>query len=166
MKNIFFSRKRENEMADDAGGIRHSRSGGLWWNKGDASTVDFLFEDKFTEKPSYSLTILTIQKIENEALAVGKLPVFRVGFISKYGNADYAILRIKDCAISPDEYNKIPLEISKNKSIRFTSDRLRGLYLSGDKFVMRFWLIDKEYIILMWDKFIEFKDKILTGERL
>jgi len=166
MMKIKFSRKRENDIADDTGGKRHARSGGLWWKKGDASNIDFLFEDKFTEKDFYSVTMLTIQKIEGEALSVGKLPVLRVGFISKYGNSDYAILRCKDCTFNPDEYNNIPLEISNKKSIRLSSDRLRGLHIIGDKYVMRFWLIEKEYIIMIWKTFLELKDKIIKGETL
>lgn len=166
MKKIKFSRKRENDIADATGGKRHARSGGLWWKKGDASTVDFLFEDKFTEKEYYSVTTLVIQKIEKESMSIGKLPVLRVGFISKYGNADYAILRCRDCIIDPIEYTKIPLEISKNKSIRLSSDRLRGLQITGDKFVLRFWLTEKEYIIMNWDFFVSIKHKIIVGEQL
>jgi hypothetical protein len=166
MKIIKFSRKRENDIADDTGGKRHARSGGLWWKKGDASTVDFLFEDKFTGKEYYSVTALVLQKIEKEAMTIGKLPIFRIGFISRYGNADYVILRFKDCNIDPIEYTKIPLEISKNKSIRLSSDRLRGLQITGDKFVMRFWLIEKEYIIMNWYFFVSIKHKIIVGEQL
>jgi hypothetical protein len=166
MKKIKFSRQRENDIAEDTGGKRHARSGGLWWKKGDASTIDFLFEDKFTERDYYSTTALVLQKIEKESVAIGKLPVLRVGFISKYGNADYAILRCKDCKIDPIEYTKIPLEISKNKSIRLSSDRLRGLQITGDKYVMRFWLNEKEYIIIKWEAFLELKDKIIIGEQL
>jgi len=166
MKKIKISKKREQDIAKNTDGKRHARSGGLWWKKGDASNIDFLFEDKFTEKESYSVTGLVISKIEKESLSINKLPVLRIGFISKDGNADYAIVRSKDCNIRPSVYTGIPLEISNKKSIRLSSDRLRGLYLSGDMFVMRFWLIDKEYIIFDWNAFLDVKDKIITGEQI
>ena len=166
MRKIKLSRKREQDSATDTSGKRHIRSGGLWWNKGDASNVDFLFEDKFTEKEQYSVTGLVINKVEKEALSVNKLPILRIGFVSKYGNSDYAIIRYKDCNIASTEYTKIPFEISNKKSICLSSSRLRGLQISGDKFVMRFWLIDKEYIVVNWSMFLELKDKIMKGVEL
>jgi hypothetical protein len=59
--------------------VQHINSGSIWFQKGDASTKDFVIEIKFTEKNGYRLTTKTLQKIWCEALEANKLPLMIVG---------------------------------------------------------------------------------------
>lgn len=71
---------QETRVAADLGGRRQPGSGSQWHSKGDVSTPTYLVECKQTDKGSYGLKLDTLRKIEREAAAAGKEPLFQVEF--------------------------------------------------------------------------------------
>jgi len=153
------SKKRENKIAADVGGKRHSLSGGLWWKKGDASDEHFLIEDKFTERDYYSITQKVLNKIEKEAMSVSKLPVLRVGFLKDRKSEDYVVLRFKDCVF----HEGPPVELGSLKSYRFTAEHAKDLYVSGNTIMLIFMIDSLPYVVMGWDEFVECKGRIILG---
>lgn len=154
------SKNREKKIANEIDGERHIFSGGLWWKKGDASDLDFLIEDKFTESAFYLITKKTLNKIEKEALGISKLPVLRVGFLRERKSEDYVILRKKDCIVESSS----PTETGEgSKSYRLTSEHAKDLYISGDVIMLTILIDSIPYVVMGWSEFLECKDKILAG---
>ena len=156
------SKQRENKIADDIGGQRHSFSGAMWWKKGDASNDDFLIEDKFTEDDHYSATLRVLLKIEKEALSIGKLPVLRVGFIKDRKSTDYVVLRAMDCLSS----KLIPGFSGAAKSFRLKSTHLKELHMSENKIILTFSIRSNLYVVMGWDDFVMCKDIIISGGKI
>ena len=77
--NKKISQNRERKIATDIGGRAHAASGALWFAKSDVSNGKFQIEDKFTHKNQYTLNYSTLNKLENEAFKVNKIPIFSVG---------------------------------------------------------------------------------------
>ena len=153
------SKQRENKIADDIGGQRHSFSGAMWWKKGDASDDDFLIEDKFTEDNHYSATLKVLLKIEKEALSIGKLPVLRVGFLKDGKSKDYVVLRAKDCLSS----KKSPCIHGAARSFRLKASQMKKLYMADNKIILIFSISEYLYVVMGWDEFVECKDTIISG---
>jgi len=70
--------KSEDKLAKQTGGLRQIGSGALRHAKGDVKHEKFLFEDKFTDKKSYSLKFETFDKIRKEAMQHAKQPAMRI----------------------------------------------------------------------------------------
>lgn len=54
-------------------------SGNLWFNPGDLSTPDSLYECKFTEQKGFRVTTKILEKLWGEALNSCKSPVLVIG---------------------------------------------------------------------------------------
>lgn len=80
MHNKARSQKREKQVAKDIGGRAHIASGALWFRKSDASNELLLIEDKFTDSNVYRVEYKTLLKLEQQALKIGKTPIFRFGY--------------------------------------------------------------------------------------
>lgn len=75
------------------GGRRTPGSGNQWHTKGDVISRDFMGEDKTTKHSSFSLKLDDLKKLERNALAAGRTPVFSVNFC---GTNRFIILREED----------------------------------------------------------------------
>lgn len=165
MNNRKISTKREQKIAKATGGRSHAGSGSLWWKKSDASDSAFQYEDKFTKNKYFSLSLKILDKIEKEAMDVGKLPVLVIGF-AKDGTSlsdDFAVLRAKDCVI---EDMWIAAESYDKSSHRISLSQLMALYHSSNIILMRIYLRGKDYYILPWESFVEKRQAILEGEKI
>lgn len=65
----------EDTIAKDLNGKKNKGSGNSWAHPGDIKTSEFLIEAKRTEKKSYSITLETWNKIEEEALFSFRIPI-------------------------------------------------------------------------------------------
>jgi hypothetical protein len=54
-------------------------SGGLWFNKADLRSGAYSIECKFTDKSSYRVSLEVLEKLWNESLTAGKLPLLEIG---------------------------------------------------------------------------------------
>lgn len=62
--------------------------------KGDVLCEHVLVETKYTDKKQFTLKIAELEKIEREALAAGRMPVFAVEFSEH--EKEYMVLRASD----------------------------------------------------------------------
>jgi hypothetical protein len=153
--------KRENQLAKDVGGRRHAASGALWFRKSDASDTDFQYEDKFTEKDYYTLSITSLKKIESEAKKVNKLPVFRIGFIQHSNTQDYVVLRKKDCNCDIPSW-----EYHCNKSTKIYLEDLQRCQNTSNIEILMLSFGNDIYVVMMYRDFLLVKDRIIKGEEL
>lgn len=72
--------RKEKKVAKQYGGEVQPCSGRLPFAKGDISTKDFLIEHKHTRGSQYIVKLLTLEKIAQEAGAVGKQPAIMIEF--------------------------------------------------------------------------------------
>lgn len=79
------SQHHERRLAGAIGGSRVAASGAFWSRKGDVRSDDLLIEHKYTENKSYSLKAADLQKLETQAVMVGRMPIFAV----HVGGRDY-----------------------------------------------------------------------------
>lgn len=104
MADIKDSQKQERALAKKlVGASVNSGSGNGWIRKGDVRTDDELFELKITDAKSYSLKDAELQKLSDQALIDGRIPVFMVEFKST-GNK-YVILSEDDYLMLREEVN-------------------------------------------------------------
>jgi hypothetical protein len=82
------SQRHEKRLEDVIGGKRVAASGAFWSRKGDVRSEKYLIEHKFTEKKSYSLKALDLDKVEKEAIMTGRVPLFAISL----GGKDYVVL--------------------------------------------------------------------------
>lgn len=67
--------KKEQRDAEDFGGKVTPRSGGFWSFPGDVKTDKFLIDAKSTEKNGYRVTKKVWNKIVDESIKSGKIPM-------------------------------------------------------------------------------------------
>jgi len=162
-KLIDFSihKKREKNLAVDVNGSSHPRSGALWFSKSDVDDKFFQYEDKYTFKDFYTLSIHILNKIEREAIDSNKIPILRFGFLNKnkISVADFVVVRKKDCNFRGKKAIK---DFFYTKSHRFYLGYLMSAYIRTDTIIMELTLYDKEYVILMWEDFLRNKYNILN----
>lgn len=60
--------KQEVRLADLVGGKAQAGSGAVWSAKGDVKQEEFLFENKYTDKESFRVSIDLWQEIEKKAM--------------------------------------------------------------------------------------------------
>lgn len=104
------SQKQEKHLARELNGTVNAGSGNQWLRKGDVRTEDELFELKITDAKSYSLKDAELEKLTNQALVDGRMPIFMVQFKTT-GNEwvimskdDYLTLRM-DASIGNETAN-------------------------------------------------------------
>ena len=153
--------KRERALSKDVGGRRHTGSGSLWYKKSDASDGDFQYEDKFTEKDYYTVTITSLNKIEREARTVNKIPVFKFGLLNKH---DYVVLRDKDCIY---DIKTLKRSLVGNKNMRLYFSNIHTISsISSYKIFIGLLLESKAFVLMSYKDFLDVKDKIVKGEKI
>lgn len=80
MADVKDSQRQERRLANELTGSVNSGSGNGWVRKGDVRTEDELFELKITSAKSYSLKDAELEKLTNQALIDGRIPIFMVEF--------------------------------------------------------------------------------------
>ena len=70
--------KKEVRDAKSFSGRRQARSGGLWNQKGDVRSAEWLIECKSTEQKGYRLTPELWKKIRSEAIKSGRKPLLSI----------------------------------------------------------------------------------------
>lgn len=94
---------REQKLGDRFKGEATPNSGATPGRPGDVSLKEFLVEDKFTGRKSYSVTCELLNKICKEAYSVGKSPAFIVHFEDHIGQ------------FNPDTWVLLPLDVAEEK---------------------------------------------------
>ena len=90
--------KSEKRLSKKLKGQAHPGSG-AFDRKGDFSTKDFLYEAKSTVHASIAIRKDDLDKVEKQALMVGRKPVLNLSFVMPSGtgrDCDYALLRLID----------------------------------------------------------------------
>lgn len=80
MADLRDSQRQEKALARKLGGTVNSGSGNGWVRKADVRTENELFELKITDAKSYSLKDAELEKLTNQALVDGRIPIFMVQF--------------------------------------------------------------------------------------
>ncbi len=70
-------------------------SGAYEFDKGDLKTEDYVIECKYTDKKGFRISTKILEKLWNEALDAGKLPLLIVGIKDENGNVFTATCNIK-----------------------------------------------------------------------
>jgi hypothetical protein len=72
--------KQEERLAKLVGGKAQAGSGAVWSAKGDVKQEDYLFENKYTEKESFRLSVELWQEIEKKAMIAesGRKPAMHI----------------------------------------------------------------------------------------
>jgi hypothetical protein len=103
MATLKDSQRQERQLAKNLSGSVNSGSGNGWLRKADVRTEKELFELKITDKKSYSLKDAELDKLTDQALIDGRIPVFMVEFKST-GNS-WVILSKNDYLMMREEAN-------------------------------------------------------------
>jgi hypothetical protein len=103
MATLKDSQRQERQLAKNLNGSVNSGSGNGWLRKADVRTEQELFELKITDKKSYSLKDAELDKLTDQALIDGRIPVFMVEFKST-GNS-WVILSKNDYLMMREEAN-------------------------------------------------------------
>jgi hypothetical protein len=100
----------EKKTAETFGGRRQPRSGGGMFNKGDVKCPSVLFDDKYTDQKSYSLTQKDVAKLCSEAMQErNRNPAFKIRFDSP----------IEGMEMFPKEWVVIPASFFKELMAAF-----------------------------------------------
>lgn len=151
--------KREDTIARDFQGRRVAMSGGSWSNPGDASSMEFLFEDKFTAKSYYSLKLTLLEKIEKQASFKRRIPIFRFGFTEK---SSYNYVVIKDFYIK--EYSATEVFTVLLKTYRLTPIYLEEFFSKNIFLHLNYIDTNNNYVIMPYSYFKDNYKTILTME--
>ncbi len=116
------SKKQEKFIAKKIGGKRHVGSG-CWFEKADVSNSDVLGEAKLTEKEYFSITMKVLNKLEDQAMGIGKEPRLYIRFLTMppLFSKDWELIPVKDYL---DWY---PALLTDKKSFRISIDMLQKL---------------------------------------
>lgn len=160
MDKKLLSKKHEKFIAEKFEGKVQMASGAIWFAKADVYTDKFLIECKATEKDYYVLKSSILDKIESEALKVGKIPLLCFRIKDKWGNyLDYVCVG----------FNYVE-HIYMRKGIGYTKDMAQSTILSKvilgtcdeAMFCVRRHKIgipDKRYVICGLDFFIDYVEE-------
>lgn len=113
MATIKDSQRQERTLARSLNGTVNSGSGNGWIRKGDVRTEDELFELKITDAKSYSLKDVELEKLTNQALVDGRMPIFMVQF--KTTGNEWVIMSKDDYLMMREEV-RIGNETQNNES--------------------------------------------------
>lgn len=86
------SQAHEKRLAKRVGGATTAASGAFWSRKGDVRSAELLIEHKWTGKLSKTISAKELEKIANEAVMDGRMPVFGIHLNGK----NYVILDEND----------------------------------------------------------------------
>lgn len=83
----FAGRKAEKSLATRIAAQLQPGSGALHGVKGDMTKADFLLENKSSQSASFSVKQEQLQKVYQEALALGRKPALAFQFVNSGGNS-------------------------------------------------------------------------------
>lgn len=86
--------KNEAEVMDDLGLVPTKGSGGGWVEKEDGQNDYIIAQLKSTDKASYKLNQLDLERLEYNASVARKVPVFIIQFLNN--DTRYALMAIED----------------------------------------------------------------------
>lgn len=89
-----FYLKNEYEVMKDLGLKATKGSGNTWIDKEDGQNDHIICQLKSTDKESYKLTQLDLEKLEYNAMVSRKIPMFLLQFLNK--DSRYAIVALED----------------------------------------------------------------------
>jgi hypothetical protein len=92
--------RNEKEVMQDLGLIPTKGSGSSWIDKEDGSNDFIIAQLKSTDKESYTLKKLDLEKLEYNATVSNKTPVFIIEFLKD--GSKYALMAIEDIPIVSD----------------------------------------------------------------
>lgn len=81
MATVKDSQRQERTLAKQLQGSVNAGSGNGWVRKGDVRSDTELWECKVTSAKSYSLKQADLEKLNNQALLDGRMPVFLIEFM-------------------------------------------------------------------------------------
>lgn len=105
--------QNEKEVMRELGFKPASGSGAGWLEKEDGENDHLIAQLKSTDKQSYKLNLLDLQKLEHHALVSGKVPVFIIQFLGN--DTRYALTEIENLPavaeyIETGTVNQTPIE--------------------------------------------------------
>ena len=154
MEKKILSKKHEKFVAEKLDGKLQMASGAIWFAKADVYTDKYLIECKATEKDYYTLKTAILDKIESEALKVGKIPLLCFRLKDKWGNFhDYVCVNrcyVDVCVLAHYDSS---LCYSLNRSVKIDGEELRGLGSSGFADVTT---NNNEYVVCEIDFFVDY----------
>lgn len=77
------SQRQERALAREVLGSVNAGSGNGWVRKADVRAKDELWECKITSAKSYSLKQADLEKLNNQALMDGRIPIFLIEFMAQ-----------------------------------------------------------------------------------
>lgn len=83
MATVKDSQRQERGLAKELGGSVNAGSGNGWVRKGDVRSDKELWELKITSAKSYSLKHAELDKLNNQALMDGRIPIFLIEFMQQ-----------------------------------------------------------------------------------
>lgn len=86
--------KNEEEVMNELGLKAASGSGNGWIEKEDGENDHVIAQLKSTDKESYRITQLDLEKLEYHAMVSNKIPLFIIQFLNK--DSRYALMAIED----------------------------------------------------------------------
>ena len=86
------SQRHEARLAKAVGGTTNAASGAFWSRKGDVRSRDLLIEHKWTGKASFTVKATVLEKIVQEAVLDGRMPILGVSL----NNENYVLLTEDD----------------------------------------------------------------------
>lgn len=130
-----FGDNSEKKAAKKVKGKAIKGSGCLWYDKGDYSTENIIFQNKATKNDSYQLKIAEFDKAKKDALTKNKDFVFSIQLQDQW---IYCFERVMIDEILEKELKLTPITI--NKCLKVDADMN---YLINDKYV-----VINEYLFL------------------
>jgi hypothetical protein len=157
------STKRENEIAEDIGGRRHTGSGNKWHSKGDASNEFLLIEDKFVISDKYSIQLNIINKLTRQAQKQSKIPVLRFGFVNMEFLNNFAC--IETCYCNPLAVSESYSTNKKSNTFTYTELYTSFILMYGQPVLLQltFEKEDRNFFIIEWEDFLKFQQKIIVS---
>lgn len=147
---------REAKAAKELGGRAHLGSGSLFFDRGDFSDENFLFEDKFTRKSSFRLNYSILEKVEKQARKKCKIPVVRIGFV--HSDRELNVIIMEDIHFHNIDISNCWSVLGK--SFNMERDLFYSLYLTVSSPVLAQITFKKrevfrKYYIMEWGDFLK-----------
>lgn len=102
-RTVKFYFNNEKEVMEDLGLIPTKGSGSSWLEKEDGENDFVIAQLKSTDKASYKLNLLDIEKLEYHASVSNKVPMFVIQFLKN--DSRYALVAIEDIPLLAEYIN-------------------------------------------------------------
>ena len=166
MSNFFQNagRKFEKRITKEVGGRNTPGSGNQWYAPRDTEVDNFLIESKLTNQDHYVFVLADWYKLELDAMATGRMPIYVIGF---YQGQEYAVLHMRtwtQIVDDPDNYlltkvlrkgmicTRLQRALLREKIKRVPGSKLTNILVIG--------LAGEEFVIAPKQVFYQLKDLI------